>query len=233
MRIAIMQPYIFPYIGYFQLIKSVDTFIFYDDVNFIKHGWINRNKILINGEESLITFPCLKISQNKEIKEIEVDLSDKQYAKILKSVYYAYINAPYFKNIYPLVQECLQSNSKTISDLAIYSIQQVCDFLNIETKFERSSLKYPNTKHLSKANRLIEITKRENATKYINAIGGQELYTKEYFKDKKIDLHFLKSKKYEYIQFNNDFVPNLSIIDVLMFNSKENVREMICNYELV
>ena len=86
MKIAIMQPYIFPYIGYFQLINAVDTFVFYDDVKFIKRGWINRNKILVNGEESLITFPCIKVSQNKEIREIEIDLSDKQYEKILKTI---------------------------------------------------------------------------------------------------------------------------------------------------
>lgn len=233
MKIAIMQPYIFPYIGYFQLIKSVQTFIFYDDVNFIKHGWINRNKILINGEESLITFPCRKISQNKEIRDIEVDLSDKQYKKILKTISYAYIKAPNFKIIYPLVQDCLHSNSKTISELAMFSIQQICEVINIKTKFELSSLKHANTKHLGKADRLVEITKREKATKYINAIGGQDLYTKEYFKTNKIDLQFLKPKEYEYKQFDNDFVSNLSIIDVLMFNSVEDVREMISNYELL
>ena len=131
------------------------------------------------------------------------------------------------------MQDCLQSDSKTISELAMYSIQQICDFVNIKTKFELSSLKYPNTKHLGKAERLVEITKREKATKYINAIGGQELYTKEYFKTNKIDLQFLKPLKYEYIQFENDFVPDLSIIDVLMFNSVEVVREMISNYELL
>ena len=89
-----MQPYIFPYIGYFQLINAVDTFVFYDDVNFIKRGWINRNKILVNGEESLITFPCIKASQNKEIREIEIDLSDKQYKKILKTISFTYKNSP-------------------------------------------------------------------------------------------------------------------------------------------
>lgn len=228
-----MQPYIFPYIGYFQLINSVETFVFYDDVNFIKRGWINRNKILINEEESLITFPCLKASQNKEIREVEIDLSDKQYKKILKTISLAYQNAPNFKNIFPIVQDCIESDSKTISELAIYSIQQVCNYINITTNFEISSLKYPTTKSLGKADRLIEIVKLENATKYINAIGGREIYTKEFFKTKNVDLQFLNPLKSEYKQFGNKFIPNLSIIDVLMFNSVKNVRKMIGNYELL
>ena len=233
MKIAIMQPYIFPYIGYFQLINAVDTFVFYDDVNFIKRGWINRNKILVNGEESLITFPCIKVSQNKEIREIEIDLSDKQYEKILKTISFAYKNAPKFKEVYPIVQNCLESNSKTISDLAIYSIQQICKYVNINTKFELSSLKYASTKGLDKADRLIKIAKIENATNYINAIGGQNLYAKKYFESNKINLQFLNPIEIEYIQFTNDFVPNLSIIDVLMFNSVDNVIDMISNYELL
>lgn len=228
-----MQPYIFPYIGYFQLIKSVNTFIFYDDVNFIKRGWINRNKILINGKESVVTFPCLKISQNKEIREIEVDLSDKQYNKILKTLSYSYKNAPNFNKIFPIVQKCLESNSKTISELAIYSVQQICDYVDITTEFELSSLKHTNTKGLGNADRLIEIVKLEKGTKYINAQGGQELYTKEYFKSKNIDLQFLNPLKCEYTQFDNEFVPNLSIIDVLMFNPKKEVKKMINNYELL
>lgn len=228
-----MQPYIFSYLGYFQLIKSVDTFVFYDDVNFIKRGWINRNKILINGKKSLVTFPCLKVSQNKKIREVEIDLSDKQYKKILKTISLAYQKAPNFKDIFPIVKDCLESDSKTISELAIYSIKQICDYINISTKFEISSSKYSNTKSLDKADRLIEIVKLEKGTKYINAIGGRELYTKEYFKSKNIDLQFLNPLKSEYNQFDNKFIPNLSIIDVLMFNSPEKVKKMTGNYELL
>ena len=228
-----MQPYIFPYIGYFQLINAVDTFVFYDDVNFIKRGWINRNRILVNGEESLITFPCIKASQNKEIREIEIDLSDKQYKKILKTISFTYKNAPKYKEVYPIVQNCLESNSRTISDLAIYSIQQICKYMNIKTSFEISSLKYPSTKGLDKADRLIEIVKIEKGKKYINPIGGQQLYAKKYFEANKVNLQFLNSIEIEYVQFTNDFVPNLSMIDVLMFNSIDRVRDMLNSYELL
>lgn len=233
MKLAVMQPYVFPYIGYFQLIKAVQTFIFYDDVNFIKRGWINRNKILINGNESLITFPCLKVSQNKEIREIEIDLSDNSYRDIIKTIYYSYKNAPFFNEIYSIIKDCLESDSKTISDLAILSITKVCSYLDIKTEFEVSSLTYSHTKGLDKAKRLIEVVKVKKATKYINAIGGQKLYTKEYFKSFNMDLQFLNPIIEEYKQFDNQFVPNLSIIDVLMFNSVEDVTLMLDNYELI
>ena len=228
-----MQPYIFPYIGYFKLIKAVETFIFYDDVNFIKRGWVNRNKILINGEESLITFPCLKASQNKEIREIQINLSDNMYDNILKTVYHSYHNAPFFNEIFTLIKNCIESDSKTISELSILSVTKVCNYLDIKTDFEISSLNYSHTKGLDKAQRLIELVKVKKATKYINAIGGQKLYTKEYFKSFNLDLLFLKPIIEEYKQFENQFVPNLSIIDVLMFNSVEEVNLMLDNYELI
>lgn len=233
MKIAIMQPYIFPYIGYFQLIKAVDTFVFYDDVNFIKRGWINRNKILINGEESLISLPCIKASQNKEIKDIEIDLSDSQYKKTLKSISFSYKNAPFYNDVFPIVENCLESNNKLISDLAIESVNVICNYLGIKTKFEISSQRYTHTKGLEKAERLIEIAKLEKAESYINPIGGQAIYTKQYFKSHNINLQFLKPVIKEYKQYNNLFVPNLSIIDVLMFNSIEEIHLMLDNFEII
>lgn len=233
MKVAIMQPYIFPHIGYFQLINEVETFVFYDDVNFIKRGWINRNKILINGNKSLITFPCLKVSQNKEIREIEIDLSDIAYKNFLKTIYYSYKKAPFFDKVYSIIVECLESDSKTISELAILSVQKTCNYLEIKTNLELSSQKYAHTKELGKAERLIEIVKENKATQYINAIGGQKLYTKEYFKSLGVDLFFLNPNTLTYKQFDNPFVPNLSIIDVMMFNSVEEVKLMLNNYELI
>lgn len=233
MKIAVMQPYIFPYIGYFQLIKSVETFIFYDDVNFIKRGWINRNKILINNREFLITFPCIKASQNKEIREVGIDLKNPQYQKVLKSIYLSYKNAPYFSKIFSIIESCFESDSQTISDLAILSIKSTCSYLGLNTEFEISSQNYNQTKGLGKADRLIKIANLNKADKYINAIGGKELYTKDYFKSHGVELLFLESTIKEYKQFENKFVPGLSIIDVLMFNSIEKTKAMIEKYRLV
>lgn len=228
-----MQPYIFPYIGYFQLIKSANTFVFYDDVNFIKKGWINRNKILINGEESLVSFPCIKISQNKEIKEVEIDLTDQQYKKILRKISLSYKTTPFYKEVFPIVEKCFLSGRKTISHLAIESVESVCEYLEIKTIFKVSSEEYPQTKDLPRADRLIEISKIEGATSYINSMGGKELYTKEYFESKGIDLQFLNPVIKEYKQFGEAFVPSLSIIDVLMFNSKDEILNMLDNYDIV
>ena len=233
MKIAIMQPYIFPYIGYFQLIKSVDTFVFYDDVNFIKRGWINRNKILINGKESLISFPCLKASQNTEIRKVGIELADVQYKKILKTISCSYKKAPFYNDVFPIIQNCLESDCQTISELAIQSVTRICNYIGLRTKSEISSQKYPQTKNLEKADRLIEITKLNKAEKYNNSIGGQELYAKQYFKSHNVDLQFLQPVIKEYKQFDNVFVPELSIIDVLMFNSIENTNRMINDYDLI
>ena len=231
--IAVMQPYIFPYIGYFQLINAVNEFIFYDDVNFIKRGWINRNKILVNGKEHLISFPCIKASQNKLVKETKIDVSDKEYKKNLNSIEFNYKKSPHFNDVYPLVKGVLNQNHDTIADLCIFSVKSISSYLGLDTKFKKSSEDFQHTKKYKKNERLKAITKLENASTYVNAIGGRELYDKSDFKDSAIDLYFLNPKFKPYQQFDNDFVSGLSIIDVLMFNSKENVIKMVNQYELL
>ena len=230
--IAIMQPYIFPYLGYFQLINAVDEFIFYDDVNFIKRGWINRNKILINSQEHLISFPCIKASQNKLIKEIKIDLLNKQYEKNLDSIKLAYKKSPYFKYVYPLVEKVFSENHNTIADLCIDSVKSITGYLNLNTEFKISSENFQETKNYKKNERLKKITCFENCSIYINTVGGKELYDKSDFKASGIDLYFLNPNLQPYQQFNHEFVPRLSIIDVLMFNSKEECKELLKNYHL-
>jgi len=231
--IAVMQPYIFPYLGYFQLVNAVDEFVFYDDVNFIKRGWVNRNKILINGKENLLSFPCIKPSQNKLINQINIDTSKKEYRKNLNSIAMAYKKSPYFENVYPIVEKVLKGSYNTIADLNIASLVEVSKFLNLDTKFKTSSTQFPETSHLGKSQRLKKITKLENASTYINAIGGIALYDKADFQNSGIDLYFLKPNLKPYKQFNQEFVPGLSIIDVLMFNNKNECIELIKDYQLI
>ncbi len=233
MKLAIMQPYIFPYIGYFQLVYAVDSFVFYDDVNFIKRGWINRNNVLINGKAHLLSFPCIGASQNKLINEVGVDLHDKQYAKLEKSVEMAYKQAPYFNEVMPIINGVFNSGVTNIAQLAALSITSVCVYLELDRKFMFSSEDFHQSRGLDKADRLINISRQLNADQYINAIGGMELYDKPYFKKEGINLSFLKPNLGTYNQFEEPFVPGLSIIDVLMFNSKIKVREILANYELV
>lgn len=236
MKIAIMQPYIFPYIGYFQLLNIVDTFIFYDDVAFIKQGWINRNRILLNGKDYLFTIPIEKQSSYALIKNTHI--SNSLYAnwrrKFLLTLEQSYKKAPYFNDVYKLVEDVLNSNSTSISELAQSSILNVIKYLGITKKIQISSEDYFESKGLSKEERLISICKKCNAKEYINPIGGQNLYKAESFLINNIDLLFIKSNPIEYKQFSNDnFISWLSIIDILMFNSSNEIKKILNQCELI
>ena len=204
MRLAIMQPYFFPYIGYFELINAVDNFVFYDDVNYIKNGWINRNRILINDKASYLTVSLNNASPNKLKNEIEI-LDNRP--KLGKTILMAYRKAPFFDNAWPVVKNCLDFDSKRISEIAIFSIKAVSGYLELKTEFEVSSLNYSETKGKEKAERLIEICKRNTAKNYLNPIGGKELYSKEQFALNGIQIFFIKSKGNEYFQFGSKFTP--------------------------
>lgn len=228
-----MQPYFMPYIGYFQMINAVDKFVFYDDVNYIKQGWINRNKILVNGKEFLFTVPLDKATPFSLIKDTKINdkMFDKWKAKFCQTLLQNYKKAPYYKDVNVLVTKILESESISISQLAINSVIEISKYLQLHTEFVLSSEHY-NNKELDRKNRLLDICKKENAMHYINAIGGQELYAKEDFLAENIQLDFIKSCPIEYKQFNNEFAPWLSIIDVLMFNSVEEVSGMLDQYKL-
>lgn len=233
MRLAVMQPYIFPYIGYFQMIQAVDLFVFYDDVNFIKRGWINRNRILIQGAPHLITVPCKSVSLNKLINEIEVDYENKGVFKAIRSIDQAYKKAPHYSSVMPLVNKVFKNSGPRISDLAASSIKEVCAYLGLKKEFKVSS-EEGYDRSLNRADRLIDICKKEGASEYVNAAGGMELYSKPYFQNLGVDLYFINPELRHYKQFKNEFVSGLSIIDVLMFNSVEHIREQLLTaYTLV
>ncbi len=232
MNVAVMQPYIFPYLGYFQLIQSSDKFVFYDDVNFIKKGWINRNRILLNSKENLFTIPLKKVSQNKLINEIELGIDDKWVKSFFKTLEYAYNKAPYYDKVSLLVNKVLSSDSRSIADLTITSILAVCEYLSLDKEFYISSLAFPDTKGLSKEKRLIEITKKLGSKNYINSAGGVDLYKKTDFKEEGVNLNFIENDLISYKQFNAPFINGLSIIDVLMFNSVEETLVLINQYKL-
>lgn len=229
MTIAIMQPYLFPYIGYWQLINAVDTFVIYDDVNYINKGYINRNSILSNGKSQQFTLELIGASQNKLINEIEVGNNLK---KLLKTIEMSYKKAPYFDNIFLIIEDIFNQEEKNLAKFIGYSLQKIANYLDIDTKFIYSShIEKDNT--LKAQDKIIDICKKLEARVYINSIGGQELYNKEKFKEENIKLNFLKTQFIEYKQFKNDFVPSLSIIDILMFNSKDEIKNMLNRYELV
>jgi hypothetical protein len=230
MKIAIMQPYLFPYIGYFQLVRAVDRFVFYDDVNFIKKGWINRNAILVHNEKNRFTLNLIDSSQNKKINEIIVGNNGN---KILKTISQTYSNAPFFKQVFPIIEECLKnSEGKLISSIAAKSVQQIAGYLEMQTIFEFSSDRYSQSQNLRKVDRLVSICQGNNSSKYYNMESGRSLYSKDVFLQYEIELVFLKPTMCNYKQFDKKYIPGLSIIDVLMFNSKVDIFEMLNKYEI-
>jgi hypothetical protein len=231
MKLAIMQPYFVPYIGYFQLINLVDRFVIYDDVNYIKGGWINRNRILINSEPRYLTVPLKGMSPNKLINEIFLTSEEKSMDKLMKTIYMAYKSAPFFDEVFSLLKECLMCRGN-ISGFNTQIIKKICFYLGIKTQIIETSTRY-NNKDLKGQNRVLDICRQENATHYINPIGGQSLYDANTFKENGIQLNFINTAYFEYKQFNNDHVPFLSIVDIMMFNSPDEITQMLDKYTLV
>lgn len=231
MKIAIMQPYFMPYIGYFQLINAVDRFVILDDVNYINKGWINRNRILLHGLEKLFTIPIKAASQNKLICQVELvdDLNWKM--KFLKTLNYNYKRAPYYKEAYPVIENIVLCPEKRISNFNHHNIRVINQYLGIGTTVIPSSSIYQNN-NLKGQERILDICRKEKATVYINTSNGIHLYLKEAFTQNRVELYFIKSYEIQYSQFNNKFVPGLSIIDVMMFNPVPVIREYLKQYEL-
>lgn len=229
MRLGIMQPYFLPYIGYFQLIKAVDKYVIYDDVNFIKGGWINRNRILLNGNAFMINVPMQGASPFKKINEIEVGHNKD---KLLQTISQAYRKSPYFDKVFPLVSEIILYDNVNLAQYIANSIRQIAKYLQLDTEFILSS-EISKNNELKAEYKVISICKILGADTYLNAIGGQELYNKAEFAVEKIRLDFLKTIFVEYQQNSNKFISGLSILDVMMFNSVEEINAMLDNYELV
>jgi len=223
-----MQPYFLPYIGYFQLINIVDKFVVYDNVQYIKSGWINRNRYLLNNKDRYFTIPVKKFSKQQNIINIEIS-KNYQREKILRQFYNAYKKALCFEEIYKLLNEIIMFPSQNLFEYTFFSISTICKYLNINTKIYISSkIDYDNT--LKSENKVIDICNSLNGTIYINPEGGKKIYKKVNFKKFKLNLKFLHTKDYKYKQFDTKiFIPRLSIVDMLMFNSKEKVKEVITN----
>lgn len=228
MNLVVMQPYLFPYIGYFQLIYASDLFLIYDDVSYIKQGYINRNNILSPNGSIRFTVPVPGASSNKLIMDLEYSADVK---KILKAIEQGYSKAPYFSEVFPLVEQALTQKDRSIASVCLTSYQLIFNYLGIEKQFKKTSdLDYDRT--ASARDRLIALCHKFSAERYINAPGGKKLYSHGDFAAKGIDLRFLETLPVNYSQANNQFVPNLSIIDMLMYCSSESVIEMMKKYVL-
>jgi hypothetical protein len=225
MRIAIMQPYFFPYIGYFQLIAAVDLFIVYDNIKYTKKGWINRNRYLLNGKDVMFSLPLKKDSDLLDVCEREL-AADFDREKLLNQMKGAYHHAPYFEQTYPLINEVMRCPEHNLFLFLHNAILRTCIHLGITTEIKISS-EIIIDHALQSQDKVLALCKAVGATNYVNAIGGLELYSKEAFQAIDIELEFVKSLPFEYVQYGDSFVPWLSIIDVMMFNSLSMVKRQI------
>lgn len=232
MKLGIMQPYFFPYLGYWQLLNAVDQYVIYDDVNYIKGGWINRNRILTNGQGKYFNLLLRGASPNKLINEIEWKNDEFSKRKMLNTLHMSYARAPYYQNVYPVLESIIQYDSANVVFFLKNQIEQISKYLGINTTLLMSSYIEKNSQLRGEA-KVLDICKILGADTYINAIGGQKLYSKSFFQEAGIKLNFLYTKEVVYPQFKNEFIPNLSIIDVLMFNARETVQNMLEDYELL
>jgi hypothetical protein len=222
-----MQPYFFPYIGYFQLINAVDEFVVYDNIEFTKKGWINRNRILVNGQDAYITLPLKKDSDYLDVRErFLADTWLHERKSILNRIAGAYQKAPNFKNVYPLIERCVLFDESNLFQFILNSLNLVNEYLHIRTPLVVSST-IPIDHGLKAGEKVMALCRARNADEYVNPIGGVKLYQKEDFHREGIDLHFIKSKDIIYRQFDNDFIPWLSIIDVMMFNPREEIQQQL------
>ncbi len=231
MKVAIMQPYFLPYIGYFQLIGAVDLFILYDNIKYTKKGWINRNRMLQNGKDVMFSLPLESASNLLNVCDRELS-SDFNRTKILNQINGAYKRAPCFSQTYPLIEKIVMNEEPNLFKFIQNSIVKSCEQLGISTKILISS-SIAIDHNLKGQDKVLAFCEVIGASTYINAIGGIDLYSWDAFKTKGVELKFIQSQPFEYKQFGNAFVPWLSIIDVMMFNPIEVIREcIVSNYEL-
>lgn len=232
LRVGIMQPYFFPYIGYWQLMNAVDKYVIYDDVNYIKGGWINRNRILVNDEPKYFNLPLVGASPNKLINQVMVNNDSRIINKNLRIIKGAYGRAPYFEKVYPIIERILTCGEQTVSGYLASSIKVLCEYLCIRTDLILSSSLHKDSCLKGQA-KVIAICKETGATEYYNAIGGMNLYNRSDFEENGVKLFFIKTGDIKYEQYGNAFRENLSIIDVMMFCAKEQIQGMLNIYEIL
>ena len=235
MRLGIMQPYFFPYLGYFSLIQNTDMWIVFDEVQFIRHGWIERNRILkpVEGWQYL-SVPIEKHSRETPIKNIKIRNSEDWKGRMLRQLEHYKKKAPYYSEVTDFLNRVFESNFEGISALNVHLLIETCNYLQVAFNYQIYS-EMDLTIDLVKGpgDWALNISKSLNATEYINPIGGVEIFNKEAFESANIKLKFLKMNLVSYVQGAREFELGLSIIDVMMFNCPETIREMLKQCEII
>ena len=229
MKLGIMQPYFMPYIGYFQLMKAVDKYVVYDDVNYIKGGWANRNHILINGEKEMFTVTLQKASPNKLFNEIVIG---DDFKKLMKTLQMNYSRAINFDQTMVLMERIISFPNKQLAVFIANSFREILSYLSVETEILMSS-EIPKDNSLRGKDKIIQICEILGADTYYNAVGGKNLYDHAEFREHGITLNFVDSLPQVYSQLHTrEFVSGLSMIDVLMNNTKDKVNSLLESYQI-
>jgi len=232
MRLAIMQPYFLPYIGYFQLIAAADLFVVYDNIKYTKKGWINRNRMLFRGQPHWLTLPLVKASQNRLIAEIELQSDTDWKCKLAQTVMTNYAKAPFFSQVYPIIEKVLNFPKLNLSSFLYHSLCLVTAYLDINTPIVPTSSIYPKA-NLKGQHRILDICQRVGATSYLNPPGGKELYDLELFKVAGVRLHFLEPSFHGMnLTYGGNEGPVLSILDLMMLNHPDLIKQNLEFYQL-
>jgi hypothetical protein len=226
-----MQPYFFPYIGYFQLLAACDLFVVADDVQYIQQGWVNRNRILVHGAPAWITLPVAGADHSLPIHRREYVLEHRLANRIRRRIADAYRRAPHFARTMTLVDEVFDCRESGVASFNYHLLACVATRLSIDTPMRLAS-SIPREPGCEGQARVVDVCRRLGATTYINPSGGAALYNPNAFAKEGIHLRFLQSQAREYVQFGSPFVPWLSILDVLMFNDTKSVQEMLHEHRL-
>ncbi|MGZ8933272.1 MAG: WbqC family protein [Methylobacter sp.] len=234
MKLAIMQPYFFPYMGYWQLIHAADCFVLFDDVQYIRRGWINRNRILKpGGGWQYILVPLKKHDLTESIKNVQAHPDKKWKELIIAQLAHYKKKACYFDEINQMVREILFSNNEHyIAAINFAIIKKLCTYLNIKKELIVSSKQNFDYANVGDAGEwALRIAEQMGAAEYINPAAGAKLFNREKFSSSNIKLSFLKFQEIVYSQ-RGVFEPSLSIIDVLMFNGIEGTKEILKSYSI-
>ncbi len=230
-KVAIMQPYFLPYMGYWQLIASVDEFVIYDNIQYTKKGWITRNRFLLNGKDEMFSLSIKADSDFLPVSDRHLS-PDFDREKLIRQLQGAYQKAPHYKENFPVIEEIIRHREQNISAYISNSIHKICAYLDIQTSLLPSS-QISGNENLKGQDKVLDICAALEADEYINPIGGLELYDREVFAREDMKLSFLRSRALGYEQFGQPCLPHLSILDVLMFNSRAQVIEYLNEFDLI
>lgn len=235
MKLGIMQPYFLPYLGYISLIKHTDKFILLDHVQFIRHGWIERNRILKpDAGWQYIKVPLQKHSRETKIKDVVINNELQWKNKTLAQLQHYKKAAPYFNEVIEVLQNIYTNEYKSIGDLNLEALRLTCSYLGISKPIEIFSKMSLDIDTVTVPDEwALNICKAiPGITEYWNPPGGMKFFDKSKFSANKINLKFHKIVLIDYPQIRSTFEPGLSIIDVMMFNSVEQINLMLDSYEL-